>query len=181
MWRCTAAVPGRIRATFLEVFVAEDAPTSFCLSMEDSANECGALIAALTAAVTDALVDRATATPAEGSLPARRMRVPATYALDEAANVVRWRQLPNLYSHFGSRGITVTTILQFWSQGEECFGQGGMKELWGASTIRVYGGGGSTDDGRFLGNTSAALGDHWEMSQTVSTNSTGRSSSQQRQ
>ncbi|MBY6681868.1 type IV secretory system conjugative DNA transfer family protein [Rhodococcus sp. BP-316] len=162
-------------------FAAEDAPTLFCLSMEDAANECGALVTALTVAVTDALVDRATATPAEGSLPAGRLRVPATYALDEAANVVRWRQLPNLYSHFGSRGITVTTILQSWSQGEECFGQGGMKKLWGASTIRVYGGGGSTDDGRFLENTSAALGDHWEMSQTVSTNSSGRSSSQQRQ
>ncbi|WP_328811725.1 type IV secretory system conjugative DNA transfer family protein [Rhodococcus sp. NBC_00294] len=162
-------------------FAGEDAPTLFCLSMEDSANECGALVTALTVAVTDALVDRATATPAAGSLPAGRLRVPATYALDEAANVVRWRQLPNLYSHFGSRGITVTTILQSWSQGEECFGPGGMKKLWGASTIRVYGGGGSTDDGRFLENTSAALGDHWEMSQTVSTNSSGRSSSQQRQ
>ncbi|WP_068153311.1 type IV secretory system conjugative DNA transfer family protein [Rhodococcoides corynebacterioides] len=180
--RCGGApLPCRIRATLFESVRRRGRTHLFCLSLEDAANECGALVTALTVAVTDALVDRATATPAEGSLPAGRLRVPATYALDEAANVVRWRQLPNRCIHFGSRGITVTTILQSWSQGEECFGQGGMKKLWGASTIRVYGGGGSTDDGRFLENTSAALGDHWEMSQTVSTNSSGRSSSQQRQ
>ena len=162
-------------------FAGDAAPTLYCLSMESAAGECGALVTALTVAVTDALVDAATATPADGHLPAGRLRVPATYALDEAANVVRWRELPNLYSHFGSRGITVTTILQSWSQGEECWGQGGMKKLWGASTVRVYGGGGSTDDGAFLENTSRALGEHWEMSSTVSTSQSGRSSSQQRQ
>jgi hypothetical protein len=37
--------------------------------------------------------------------------------LDEAANVCRWRDLPNLYSHYGSRGIVLMTILQSWSQG----------------------------------------------------------------
>ncbi|MFC7961837.1 TraM recognition domain-containing protein [Rhodococcoides kroppenstedtii] len=104
---------------FSRAFAAKDAPTLFWLSMEDAVNECGALVTALTVDVTDAMVNRATATPAQGSLTEGRLRAPATYALDGAANVVRWRQLPNLYSYFGSRGITVTTILQFWSQGEE--------------------------------------------------------------
>ncbi|WP_308251788.1 TraM recognition domain-containing protein [Rhodococcoides kroppenstedtii] len=104
---------------FSRAFAAKDAPTLFCLSMEDAVNECGALVTALTVDVTDAMVNRAIATPAQGSLTEGRLRAPATYALDGAANVVRWRQLPNLYSYFGSRGITVTTILQFWSQGEE--------------------------------------------------------------
>ena len=41
------------------------------------------------------------------------------WVLDEAANVCRWRDLPNLYSHYGSRGIILMTILQSWSQGVE--------------------------------------------------------------
>ncbi|WP_052059929.1 type IV secretory system conjugative DNA transfer family protein [Rhodococcoides fascians] len=163
-------------------FAAETSPTLYSLSME-GVGECGALVTALTVAVTDALVDAATATPISTSppLPAGRLRVPATYALDEAANVVRWKDLPNLYSHFGSRGILVSTILQSWSQGEECWGQGGMRKLWGASTIRVYGGGGSTQDGRFLDNVSEALGDHWEMTETVSAGRGGASRSTARQ
>lgn len=163
-------------------FAAEASPTLYSLSME-GVGECGALVTALTVAVTDALVDAATATPSsvDPPLPAGRLRVPATYALDEAANVVRWKDLPNLYSHFGSRGILVSTILQSWSQGEECWGQGGMRKLWGASTIRVYGGGGSTQDGRFLDNISEALGDHWEMTETVSTGRSGSSRSTARQ
>jgi len=59
------------------------------------------------------------------------------FALDEAANVVRWRDLPKLYSHFGSRGIVVMTVLQSWAQGERCWGAGGMKALWGAANVRV--------------------------------------------
>ena len=163
-------------------FAAEASPTLYSLSME-GVGECGALVTALTVAVTDALVDAATATTASINppLPAGRLRVTATYALDEAANVVRWKDLPNLYSHFGSRGILVSTILQSWSQGEECWGQGGMRKLWGASTIRVYGGGGSTQDGRFLDNVSEALGDHWEMTETVSAGRGGSSRSTARQ
>lgn len=162
-------------------FAAEDSPTLYSLSMEDSAGECGALVTVLTIAITDALIDKATATPSTSSLPGGRLRVPATYALDEAANVVRWTQLPGLYSHFGSRGINVTTILQSFTQGEECWGKGGMTKLWGAATLRVYGGGGTTDDSHFIENTSRALGDHWEMSRSVSTTQSGRSTSQQRQ
>ena len=50
--------------------------------------------------------------------------------LDEAANVCRWRELPNLYSHYGSRGIVLMTILQSWSQGVEVWGRDGMRKLW---------------------------------------------------
>lgn len=61
--------------------------------------------------------------------------------LDEAANVCRWRELPNLYSHYGSRGIVLMTILQSWSQGVEVWGRDGMRKLWSAANIKVYGGG----------------------------------------
>ncbi|WP_405065130.1 TraM recognition domain-containing protein [Kribbella sp. NBC_01510] len=39
--------------------------------------------------------------------------------LDEAANVCRWKDLPDLYSHYGSREIVLTTILQSWAHGSE--------------------------------------------------------------
>ena len=48
--------------------------------------------------------------------------------LDEAANVCRWRELPNLCSHYGSRGILMT-LLQSWTQGVEVWGRDGMRKL----------------------------------------------------
>lgn len=66
---------------------------------------------------------------------------PLVTALTVAANVCLWRELPNLYSHDGSRGIVLMTILQSWSQGVEVWGESGMKRLWSASNFKVYGGG----------------------------------------
>ena len=51
--------------------------------------------------------------------PARRLvrsrlgglALPLVAVLDEVANVCRWRELPDLYSHYGSRGIVVLSIL----------------------------------------------------------------------
>jgi hypothetical protein len=37
---------------------------------------------------------------------------PLLVVLDEAANICRISDLPELYAHFGSRGITPITILQ---------------------------------------------------------------------
>ena len=73
--------------------------------------------------------------------PAAGMPSPLVGVLDEAANVCRWKDLPDLYSHFGSRGIVLMTILQSWAQGVECWGERGMEKLWSAANIRVYGGG----------------------------------------
>lgn len=49
---------------------------------------------ALTVAVTEAAEQLAKASPGG------RLRVPMVAVLDETANVCRWRELPNLYSHF---------------------------------------------------------------------------------
>ena len=46
-----------------------------------------------------------------------------------------------MYSHFGSRGIVVDTLLQSWSQGTARWGDAGMKKLWSAANVAVYGGG----------------------------------------
>ena len=57
-------------------------------------------------------------------------------------------ELPNVYSHYGSRGIVDSTVFQSYKQGVETYGQDGMDKLWGASNIRV-GGSGLSDD-KFL-------------------------------
>jgi hypothetical protein len=51
------------------------------------------------------------------TLPGGCLQVPLLGVLDVAANVCRWRGLPDLYSHYGSRGIVLMTILQSWFQG----------------------------------------------------------------
>ncbi|WP_156769386.1 TraG/TraD/VirD4 family protein, partial [Nocardia sp. 852002-20019_SCH5090214] len=85
---------------------------------------------------------------------------------DEAANIVRWRNLPKQYSHFGSRGIVVMTILQSWAQGVGCWGEAGMKALWSAANIKVLGSG--LDDEDFLQARSRIVGDHRELVTSVS-------------
>ena len=37
--------------------------------------------------------------------------------------------------------IVLLTILQSWSQGVEVWGEGGMRKLWSAANVKVYGGG----------------------------------------
>ncbi|NKS56587.1 TraM recognition domain-containing protein [Rhodococcus hoagii] len=147
--------------------------TLYSLSLEGNGSA-GPLVTALTVAVIDAATEIATASP-KG-----RLSVPLIAPLDEAANVVRWTKLPSLYSHFGSRGIIIMTILQSWSQGVEVWGEGGMKKLWSSSNIKVYGGGVAVDDGNFLSKMSTAIGDHWEITGSSSRSDHGTSTSRQR-
>lgn len=86
--------------------------TLYSLSREGKGTA-GPLVTALTVAVVEAGEELA-ARSAGGRLP-----VPLVGVLDESANVCRWRELPNLYSHYGSRGIVRMTNLQSWSQGVE--------------------------------------------------------------
>ncbi|WP_307802681.1 TraG/TraD/VirD4 family protein [Cellulomonas dongxiuzhuiae] len=97
--------------------------------------------------------------------------------LDEAANVCRWGELPNLYSYYGSRGIVLMTILQSWPQGVEVWGESGMKKLWSASNVKVYGGG--VSEGTFLEDLSRPIGDYDRLSSSTSTGKGHRTVSQQ--
>ncbi|WP_130865282.1 type IV secretory system conjugative DNA transfer family protein [Acidipropionibacterium timonense] len=126
------------------------------------------VMTALTVAVTEAAVRAARA--AGGRLP-----VPMTVVLDEAANVCRWRRLPDMYSFYGSHGICVTTLLQNWAQGELAWGREGMRKLWSAANVKVYGGG--VDDDTFLESLSRGIGDHWVTTYSSSSSRQGRSSS----
>ncbi|MGQ0632486.1 MAG: type IV secretory system conjugative DNA transfer family protein [Sporichthyaceae bacterium] len=138
---------------------ARSTDTLYLLSRKD---ETGAapLVAALTVAVTEALEDRATGCPG-GRLP-----VPFVGILDEAANVCRLKHLDSHYSHYGSRGIILFTILQNWAQGEEVWGAAGMEKLWSAANIRIYGGG--VDDDRFLRRLSDLIGPYEHVARSES-------------
>ncbi|WP_020109775.1 type IV secretory system conjugative DNA transfer family protein [Nocardia sp. 348MFTsu5.1] len=133
--------------------------TLYCLSRE-GVGSAGPLIAALTVATCEAAEEIATASPG-GRLP-----TPMLCALDEAANVVRWRRLPDLYSHYGSRGINIMTVLQNWSQGLRVWGKEGMQQLMGAANVFVYGGNVKEDD--FLELLSKLVGDYDRDIATVS-------------
>lgn len=115
-------------------FVEEGNGTLYSLSLEGEGSS-GPLVTALTVAVVEAAEEKAKRSKG-GRLP-----TPLLAVLDEAANVCRWARLPQLYSHYGSRGIVIMTILQSWSQGCDVWGESGMKKLWSAANIKVYGGG----------------------------------------
>jgi type IV secretory pathway TraG/TraD family ATPase VirD4 len=87
-----------------------------------------------------------------------RLDPPLVVVLDEAANVCRISDLPKLYSHLGSRNIFPLTILQSYAQGAQVWGHTGIKELWGASTIKLVGPG--MDDASFAGDLSRLVGEH---------------------
>ena len=138
--------------------------TLYSLSREGRGSA-AALVTSLTVALTDAAEQYAKASP-HG-----RLSLPIVGVLDEAANVCRWRELPDLYSHYGSRSICLMTILQSWSQGVEVWGRDGMRKLWSAANIKVYGGG--VSEVEFLNELSSLIGD-FELRTASTTHSPGR-------
>lgn len=104
-----------------------------------------------------------------------RLDPPLTAVLDEAANVCRISDLPDLYSHFGSRGINVVTLLQSYRQGARVWGEVGMDALWSAATIKLLGAG--LDDADFVQKISTLVGQHDVRTPTVSRGKEGTSRS----
>ena len=86
------------------------------------------------------------------------------------------RQLPQLYSHFGSRGLQVMTMLQSYQQGVGVWGAQGMDALWSAATIKLVGAG--VDDHTFLQKLSGLIGEHDVEKQSISVNRSGGPSHQ---
>jgi len=149
---------------------AREGGTLYSLSKEGRGTA-GPLVTALTVAVVEAAEELA-ARSAHG-----RLSVPMLGVLDEAANVCRWRELPNLYSHYGSRGIVLMTILQSWSQGVDVWGESGMNKLFSAANVFVYGGG--VREERFLESLSKIVGDYDELSTSTSSGRGQRTTSRQ--
>lgn len=128
-----------------------------------------AITAALVMAILTAAEKKA------GRKQGGRLSPPLMAVLDEAANVVRWRELPDLYSHYGSRGIVVSTFFQSFTQGVEAFGKEGMRKLWSASNVRVAGAGLSEDE--FLPFVSNLVGERDVVKRTSMQQKMGQQSS----
>ena len=109
----------------------------------------------LIAALTDTVM-RAGRRQAERS--GGRLDPPMVVVLDEAANICRIADLPELYSHLGSRGMVPVTILQSYQQGVSVWGEPGMAALWGAATKKVIGAG--IDDPRHARDLATLVGQH---------------------
>lgn len=142
--------------------------TLYSLSREGRGSA-GALVTALTVAITQA-AERAAMANRGG-----RLATPLTAVLDEVANVCRWRELPSLYSHYGSRGILMSAYVQSPSQGVQLWGEHGWRTLRDCANVVVYAGG--VKDRTFLSELSDIIGTYERRTDTVSTGQHGRTSS----
>jgi len=97
--------------------------------------------------------------------PNQRLDPPLLCVLDEAANVCKIRNLPELYSHLGSRSIVPITILQSYKQAELVWGATGAEVLWSAATVKLIGAG--LDDPRLAEDLSRMIGDHDITTHTI--------------
>ena len=126
----------------------------------------------LIAGITD-LVMRAGRRRAEQA--GGRLDPPMVLVLDEAANICKIADLPDLYSHLGSRGIIPVTILQSYEQGESVWGAQGMAALWGSATKKLIGAG--VDSPRLTRDLAVLVGHHDVPVRSVSVGD-GRASEQ---
>jgi hypothetical protein len=125
--------------------------------------------APLIAALTDRVL-RAGETLAR-TRRGRRLDPALLAVLDEAANICRLRQLPSLYSYYGSHGLPIITILQSYAQGVDVWGCEGMRKLWSAANVRTYGGG--VADPEFLDELAKLIGEHDVTTRSTSTSGIG--------
>jgi type IV secretion system protein VirD4 len=115
--------------------------------------------AGTAAPVVAALVDRLLKTATEiAAVRGGRCEPPPRIVLDEAANICPIKDLPDLYSYFGSMSIQVITILQSYQQGVAVWGEAGMHKLWSAATVKLIGAG--VHDPEFCEQVSRLIGDH---------------------
>jgi type IV secretory pathway TraG/TraD family ATPase VirD4 len=146
----------------VEEFRAAAFPTTrqtLYLLSKDGAGAAGPLVAGLADRVMRAAVRAA-------ERRGGRLDPPLVVVLDEAANICRIADLPELYSHLGSRGVVPLTILQSYRQGTRVWGEHGMDTLWSAATVKVIGPG--LDDARFVEDVSRLVGEHDVPVRTIS-------------
>ncbi|MCG6497082.1 type IV secretory system conjugative DNA transfer family protein [Kitasatospora sp. A2-31] len=132
----------------------------------------GGSASALIAAAADSVMRTAVI---EAERAGGRLDPPLLAILDEAANVCKIGDLPDLYSHLGSRGVIPITILQSYRQGQKVWGEAGMDAMWSAATIKLVGSG--IDDADFADKLSRLVGDHDVETVSHSTSESGRSTS----
>ncbi|MGW9439589.1 type IV secretory system conjugative DNA transfer family protein [Streptomyces sp. NPDC055607] len=155
-------------------------PEAFALSTDTLylLSKKGGPSSALVAAVADAVF---TAGAEAGERHGGRLPEPMRAVLDEAANICKIADLPDLFSHLGSRGINPYVILQSYRQGVKSWGEVGMDAMWGAATKKIIGVG--IDDAKFAGDISNLVGAHYVERGSYSKSKDGgsRSWSEQRE
>ncbi|GAA4968827.1 type IV secretory system conjugative DNA transfer family protein [Kineococcus glutinatus] len=142
--------PGADLAEFDAAGFATTRQTLYLLS-KDGAGAAAPLVAALTDRV---MREGVRAAERRGG----RLDPPMVIVLDEAANVCRIADLPDLYSHLGSRGVVPLTVLQSYRQGARVWGEAGMDTLWSAATVKLLGAG--LDDAKLAEDVSRLVGEH---------------------
>ncbi|PJE97111.1 hypothetical protein CUT44_14100 [Streptomyces carminius] len=142
--------PDKHRPRFSPEAFATSRDTLYLLSKK------GGPASAVIAALADAVF---TAGTEAGERHGGRLPEPMRAVLDEAANICRIADLPDLYSHLGSRGITPFVILQSYRQGVKAWGEVGMDAMWSAATKKLIGVG--LDDARFASDVSTLTGAHY--------------------
>lgn len=142
--------PAHERPEFDPSGFAASTDTLYVLSVEggDSAD-------ALTTALVGQVLDCARKT--SSACPGGRLPIPMVGVLDEAANIVKIRDLPKWYSHFGSRGILLMTFIQSRDQAELVWGRDETKALINGA-ISIYGG--NVRDTAYLEDLSRRIGEH---------------------
>ncbi|WP_072688710.1 type IV secretory system conjugative DNA transfer family protein [Rhodococcus marinonascens] len=131
--------------------VVRSTDTVYAMS-KNGPGSASALTTALVGAIGDAALEYG-AQHTSGRLP-----IPAVMVLDEAANICKLQQLPDWYSHFGSRGIVLITILQSPSQAKKVWGETNFAGMLDACNMLWYGG--NVQDREFLAALSDEIGDH---------------------
>ncbi len=76
--------------------------------------------------------------------------------LDEAANVCKLPELPDWYSHFGSQGIVIVTMLQSLAQAAKVWSKDKLDMLVDSSNVYIYAG--SSNNESYLSGLSRMIG-----------------------
>ncbi len=147
---------------FIAAHEAGMCPTLYLLSDKRSAGSASALVLLLTVWVTEAAED---AGRRNGT---GRLQVPLMMPLDEVANTVRWHVLPDVYSHFGSKGIVISSVFQSFRQAKRIWGEDEAHDMMTNATLIV---GGGIKDEAFLKEVSALVGEHEDRRVSRSTDS----------
>ena len=149
----TTTGPNDQRRRFTAAQFVASTDTLYLLSKGRGGAAGRAVVAALTRAVMLAGEELA-------ARQGGRVTTPIIFELDEAANVCRIPELPDLFTYYGGLGLLVATYLQNPAQGEECWGENGWRQMYSSANALLIGRG--IRDEKFLPGVVQMIGDrHW--------------------
>lgn len=149
----SGAGEGETRRRFTAEQFVTSTDTLYLLSKGRGGAAGRAVVAALTRAVMIAGEQLA-------SRQGGRVANPIVFELDEAANVCRIPELPDLFTYYGGLGLLISVYLQNPAQGEECWGENGWRQMYSSANALLIGRG--IRDEKFLPGVVQMIGDrHW--------------------